>query len=258
MKLDLELDALFQSLIPLAELNKSSESLFGPIETESAVISLKALDSLKLIPEAVDAVFEMYIHQSRVSDPKEARKLIFKSVKSVVHLLDNCSIMDRAKATEIFSVFQQRNRQHERYFSMLSAPLPSNKLKTPYTPELFYRSKQILYQIEALATSVDDRTQLWLAVEETTRIIGPSTLKPSINLMRDSLLALPSFRSAPEAISLINELCVQSTADSLTPEFFYRMKQIMYQLEALTLDLEDRTKMWLAVEVGRQGVKKEL
>ncbi|KAJ3078701.1 hypothetical protein HDU99_000421 [Rhizoclosmatium hyalinum] len=216
--MDMELDALFASLIPPDEMNRSSEELFGPLEIESARIALSAVDSLKDKKEAVDTMFETYLAQSRVSNPKEARKLIFKSVRAIVQLLDECSILDRSKVAEIFSVFQARNALHERHFSKLSAPLPSSKPKQP---------------------------------------LDLSKLPAEMMIVRDMMHKIPSF-ACKEARDLIDEMCILSTKRPFDDDLLFQSKHVLYKLEALCTTVDERANMWIAVEVAREGLRKDL
>ncbi|KAJ3287888.1 hypothetical protein HDU79_005358, partial [Rhizoclosmatium sp. JEL0117] len=100
-------------LLEESEDKKTSEQLYGPIEVESFIITIKALPSLKERGTFIDNYFELAVKETRITSQKAARKLLIEFVRRFKQLIDFTSIMDRHKLMEIFSIFHERNAKHE-------------------------------------------------------------------------------------------------------------------------------------------------
>ncbi|KAJ3078702.1 hypothetical protein HDU99_000422 [Rhizoclosmatium hyalinum] len=170
-------------LLEESEDKKTSEELYGPIEVESFIITIKALPSLKDRGAFIDSYFELAVKETRITSQKAARKLLIEFVRRGKEFIDFTSIMDRHKLMEIFSIYHERNAKHEIHFSNLCAPSeetrrqyanrPLGQLPAPVQAfrdtmkavPSFKDHGDIIDQLEILSKSVEDRTKFWVAFE---------------------------------------------------------------------------------------------
>ncbi|KAJ3100920.1 hypothetical protein HK100_004634, partial [Physocladia obscura] len=91
----------------------TSEQLYGPIEVESFKITMKCFDSLRNHQELVDNWFDLFQAQSKVSNSREARRLMVKLNHAGRKMFSVASQEEWPKFNELFSIYHQRNVKHE-------------------------------------------------------------------------------------------------------------------------------------------------
>ncbi|KAJ3125430.1 hypothetical protein HK100_010817 [Physocladia obscura] len=165
------------------ELTMSSEYLYGPIEAKT-----------------------------KVSNNQDARKALVKYISVFREAFTKVTLLDYPKFNEIFSIFYERNANHQIHFSKLFAPKP-----------------EVIAQLES---------------RPTTRPI-PFSAKT----MQTQLKQIPSFDS-PETGAIIDQLCNYwvYTPDQLISEDFFYFEFLLYQLEIACKNFDDRTRLWQAFD----------
>ncbi|KAI9328949.1 hypothetical protein BDR26DRAFT_873336 [Obelidium mucronatum] len=196
----------------------TSFELYGPMEIESTVIALKQIPSLHACP-AVDEMCSLLVQHSQIGDSKTARKHLIKMARTTMQVFDACTIVDRMKAVEVFSLFQQRNSTHVKYFDQFlvsTKPRVRSARKTADPPRL-KSLKESMKAIPSLAEAQD-------IIDEFCDVLWKDQGIPT---------------------------------DDESGENFFIIRELQAKLEE-KCDVEDRTKFWLLFEAVREGKRKEM
>ncbi|KAJ3347599.1 hypothetical protein HDU83_001958 [Entophlyctis luteolus] len=198
---------------PVSPVNvpKPSEELFGPMEVDTFKITLKHCTSLRRCPELVDQLFDMLQAETRVTNVRDARKVLVKINRACFRLLENIDRAEKSRYNELFAIFHERNAKHEIYFSELWAP--------PEHVKRQFASRPL------------------------------RSLPPHVARFQAILKSIPSYQSSVEAITVVNQFCnIWVYEEDIDGEGFYYYNYCLYYLERLCKNVEDRSKFWEAYD----------
>ncbi|KAJ3023963.1 UNVERIFIED_CONTAM: hypothetical protein HDU68_008362 [Siphonaria sp. JEL0065] len=196
----------------------TSQELYGPMEIESTIIALKQIPSLVNSP-AVDEMCALLVQHSCIGDSKTARRHLIKMARTTVKVFDSCTIVDRMKAVEIFSLFQQRNANHVKYFDQFlvsTRPRVRAQKTTPDPPRL-KNLKDSMISIPSLSDARD-------LVGEFCDVLWKDQGIPT---------------------------------EDEDGENFFVIRELQAKLEE-KCSVEDRTRFWVLFEAVREGKRKEM
>ncbi|KAJ3080762.1 hypothetical protein HDU99_007476, partial [Rhizoclosmatium hyalinum] len=155
----------------------TSYELFGPMEIDSTILALKQLPSLHG-SSIVNDFCTLLTEHTQISDSKTARRHLLRMARTCTDLFDACTLIDRMKAVEVFSLFQQRNASHVKYFDqfILSTepryrhPKPAGFMDPPRTKAL----KEAMHEIPSLflhRDTIDEFCELAMDGKEMRELI---------------------------------------------------------------------------------------
>ncbi|KAI9328944.1 hypothetical protein BDR26DRAFT_873324 [Obelidium mucronatum] len=76
-------------------------------------------------------------------------------------------------------------------------------------------------------------------------------LPPQVQTFRDTLRQIPSFQGS---LNMIDELCSYGCYGCEESEDFFHYSLLLYQLESISCNIEDRTKFWMAFDIMSQSI----
>ncbi|KAJ3026369.1 UNVERIFIED_CONTAM: hypothetical protein HDU68_005775 [Siphonaria sp. JEL0065] len=195
----------------------SASELYGIPPVESFRNELKALPSLKDCA-SVDLLMDLFIDQTQYTDAFTIRKRIFAILKHKSKILDACNILDRLKAIEIIERAKKFNQVH--------------------VDHMYSHWDDILVNPATL-----------LEVDETNSPLQMNTFYQVIDL-------IPSLEQRKDLIRDMHKLFVaMMTATDCVErvKLFFSLADIKNKVFAACNTDEDRNRLALALELGRQG-----
>ncbi|KAJ3087082.1 hypothetical protein HK100_008486 [Physocladia obscura] len=189
---------------------KTSEQLYGPLEIESFKITLKCFNSWRKRPELVDNLFDLFQAQSKVTNVREARRIMVKMNRAGRELCQDLIDDEEAdKLNEIIAIYHERNAKHEVHFNELCAPRQEIKQQ--------FASRPVI------------------------------NLPPHARKLQESLKAIPSFKTCG---TIIDQLCCFWVyKQDISAESFFYFNYLIHQLETASRNVEDRVRFWKAYDV---------
>ncbi|KAJ3121267.1 hypothetical protein HK100_012444 [Physocladia obscura] len=178
-----------------ATVAKTSEQLYGPMEVDSFKIILKHSTSLRHHPELVDGLFDLLLAQTRVTNVRDARRILVKINRACFRLLEKIDRVEQSKYNEIHfndlcappeEIKQQfaarpvgKLPPHVERFRDTLRSIPSFHdyyavidqfccfwvHKEDIRGEAFYMYNYLLYMHEILCRNVEDRAKFWEAYD---------------------------------------------------------------------------------------------
>ncbi|KAJ3106561.1 hypothetical protein HK100_003716 [Physocladia obscura] len=189
----------------------TSEELYGPLEVESLRIATIHVTSLRKHPDFVNHIRDLFVAQTKVSDVKEARRILVKFNRALRDLRMKIDFVDYIKLYELYAIYQERNSNHERHFCKLCAPPESVIAKFAARPL--------------------------------------KDFPPSVKKMQETLYQIPTLKDSRAIIDQLCNLWVARKDENIDGEAFFYFNHLMYQLEIAARNVEDRMILWQAYDV---------
>ncbi|KAJ3067821.1 hypothetical protein HDU98_008981 [Podochytrium sp. JEL0797] len=151
-------------------------------------------------------------------------------------VLDLCGILDRQKLIETFSLLQERNKVHSSYLhSMASPPPPAG------SPDNARRVLQPSKRVERGGDRVNQESEFRRAVKSIPSLQGSEHIVDELcdlfALLKDDAQSV----SGPDA------------SNGKRPEdLLFRMIHLSGSLGQMCTSVEDRTRLMIASEIGRE------
>ncbi|KAI8839707.1 hypothetical protein BJ741DRAFT_598458, partial [Chytriomyces cf. hyalinus JEL632] len=223
-------------------------SKFGVLDVEWGRQALKGLDSL-VNNSDVDEMIDAFAMQTETKDPTVLQLCLIRCSKMKGRMLDACTQNDKLRAIEIMGRMRSKNQNYvDRLFAEVIETAASQKKAS--SSERSHASSSSTSSHVPRRSSKPETTP---APQNTSGQSIPDRA-PEYTIFRQACLFVPALTGHGHLVDELIELFTMQLKlqDPIEKkEAFFRMVKVRTEMESLCQTDEDRNKLVLALELGR-------